>query len=343
MFSLLFNRQKLKMEAKRQSVLDLFHAQMDVKSICNMLNVSKTMVYHVIRAGTAKRKVRTIVHNRKRTASFVSKVNTLTDANPNESIRNVAKKLKVDEKTIRTTLKTLGKRSVVRPPRHLLTAAQKQVRLDRGKRLLNMLKKTSTSTVKIFSDKKVFTVDQAYNRRNDQQIVSIGSRGEPVSRTKHPASVMFLGIVTSDGKKGPPIFIPDGVKVNTDVYIDILATQVLPWLRKAYPKGNYIFQQDSAPAHASKRTQEWLRLNVSDFWDKNVWPSNSPDLNPLDYSVWGVMEPMACKTSHPSKEALKTAVVRAWRSLKPAYLIKTCRAFRSRLERMIEAEGGLIE
>jgi hypothetical protein len=67
---------------------------------------------------------------------------------------------------------------------------------------------------------------------------------------------MVLGIVASDGRKAPPIFIPDGQKVNTEMYISILKAKLLPWLRKNYPEGNYVYQQDSAPAHASKKTQD---------------------------------------------------------------------------------------
>ena len=76
---------------------------------------------------------------------------------------------------------------------------------------------------------------------------------------------MVLGIVSSDGKTCPPIFIPTGLKVNTDVYIDLLKTKLLPWLRRNYPEGNYVFQQDGAPAHTSKRTQEWLATHLSGF------------------------------------------------------------------------------
>jgi hypothetical protein len=55
--------------------------------------------------------------------------------------------------------------------------------------------------MEIFSDKKIFTVDQSYNRRNDRVIVEKGSEATPVSKTKHPAGVMVLGIIASDGKK----------------------------------------------------------------------------------------------------------------------------------------------
>jgi len=50
----------------------------------------------------------------------------------------------------------------------------------------------------------------------------------------------------------------------------------------------FIFQQDGAPAHTAHSAQNWLWADCSDFITKD-WPPNSPDLNPLDYHVWGAM------------------------------------------------------
>jgi hypothetical protein len=36
----------------------------------------------------------------------------------------------------------------------------------------------------------------------------------------------------------PPIFIPEGQKVNTKAYISILKAKVLPWLKKNFPLNN---------------------------------------------------------------------------------------------------------
>jgi hypothetical protein len=154
---------------------------------------------------------------------------------------------------------------------------------------------------------------------------------------------MVLGIVASDGRKCPPIFVPEGEKVNTEAYIGLLEANLLPWLRKNYPAGNYVFQQDGAPAHTSNRTQKWLADNLAQFWNKTLWPPSSPDLNPLDYSIWSVLESKACATSHANLDDLKASIVRAWRGLSKAYIVKTCQAFRRRLESVIELEGGLIE
>ena len=101
----------------------------------------------------------------------------------------------------------------------------------------------------------------------------------------HPASVMVWGGVTDCGKKTPLIVIPQGVKVDSDVYIDLLKRRVVPWIKKQKWDIGYVFQQDGAPAHTSNKTQDWLRDNEIAFWDKKMWPPSSPDANPMDYSI----------------------------------------------------------
>ena len=55
-------------------------------------------------------------------------------------------------------------------------------------------------------------------------------------------------------------------------------------------KDVFIFQQDSAPAHHARDTIELLRHETPDFIGPNVWPANSPDLNPVDYSIWRLIQ-----------------------------------------------------
>ena len=162
-------------------------------------------------------------------------------------------------------------------------------------------------------------------------------------RTKHPAGVMVLGVVGSDGKKMPPYFFKEGLKINTKVYKWVMVHVVKPWLDETYPDGNYVWQQDSAPAHASAETQDWCRRKLADFWPKELWPPNSPDLNPLDYGIWGYMERKACATSHPNKESLRAAICREWDDMPESYVANTCKSFRGRVEAVIAASGGHIE
>jgi len=48
--------------------------------------------------------------------------------------------------------------------------------------------------------------------------------------------------------------------------------------------------QDSAPAHRARDTIELLRHETPDFIGPDVWPANSPDLNPVDYRIWGLIQ-----------------------------------------------------
>ena len=62
----------------------------------------------------------------------------------------------------------------------------------------------------------------------------------------------------------------------------------------------FIFQQDGTPARTAKLAQDWIATNSSEFIGKDELPPNSPDLNPLDYHVWGDM--LECyKSFQPSR------------------------------------------
>jgi len=52
--------------------------------------------------------------------------------------------------------------------------------------------------------------------------------------------------------------------------------------------GGFIFQQDRA-SHTARLSQEWIAASCPEFINKDKWPPNSPNLNPLDYHVWGAM------------------------------------------------------
>ena len=43
-----------------------------------------------------------------------------------------------------------------------------------------------------------------------------------------------------------------------------------------------VFQQDSAPTHKAKMTQEWMQRNTPAFISAEDWPLRSPGPNPMD-------------------------------------------------------------
>lgn len=91
-----------------------------------------------------------------------------------------------------------------------------------------------------------------------------------------------------------PYFLPP--RVNGIIYADFLQNN-LPVLLEDVPlraRENMIFQHDGAPAHYSRRVREFLNRRFRDKWMGRggpiIWPARSPDLNVLDYFVWGYIK-----------------------------------------------------
>jgi hypothetical protein len=61
----------------------------------------------------------------------------------------------------------------------------------------------------------------------------------------------------------------------------------------------------------AKTIQEWLRRNVLAFVSAEDWPSGSPDLNPLGYKLWTVLEDKTCQKHHNNLDSLKRSLVKA--------------------------------
>ncbi|KAK0422952.1 hypothetical protein QR680_007891 [Steinernema hermaphroditum] len=135
-----------------------------------------------------------------------------------------------------------------------------------------------------------------------------------------------------------------GVKISADTYRElILEDAVLPWAEENAENIDWCLQQDWAPAHGAKKTIEWCEANLPGFWTKSVWPSNSPDLNPLDFAIWGILEQKACAIKHKSIDSLKRALEKAREEITPEMIAAILKNFRKRLDACIEAEGGHFE
>ncbi len=164
----------------------------------------------------------------------------------------------------------LGFKSYALKVKHLLTEQQEEVRLVRCKTTLNSLKSTG-ECICFFSDENIVTVDRTINCLNDRWI-SLDPKDVPASfRMKNPASVMVLGVISTNGDVMFPHFFKKGEAVNK-VYLEVLKTVVIPWMNGVANGARYTFQQYSMPLHGAITVQVFLQENTPHFWAKRLSP-----------------------------------------------------------------------
>jgi len=85
-------------------------------------------------------------------------------------------------------------------------------------------------------------------------------------------------------------FLEPGVKVSGDYYRNtVLLNMLLLDIRSVFGD-YYVFQQDGAPAHSARDTVTMLQRETPEFIPPEMWPPISPDLNPVDYSIWSMLQ-----------------------------------------------------
>jgi len=136
------------------------------------------------------------------------------------------------------------------------------------------------------------------------------------------------------------IFVDPGVKVDGAYYRDVLLTQqLLPAIREI--SGEYfIFQQDSAPAHRACETIRLLERAIPAFISPDLWPPNSPDLNPVDYKICGVMQQRLYGMRVHNVEELKRRLVAIWADMEQSVIDDAIDQWQKRLHACIRARGG---
>ena len=82
-----------------------------------------------------------------------------------------------------------------------------------------------------------------------------------------------------------------------------------------------------------------LISSKSDF----EWPSNSPDLNPLDYFLWGYVKQKVYIASHNTLEELSAAVNEALETVPQFMLAKAINSVSMRLLLCETNNGGHFE
>lgn len=160
---------------------------------------------------------------------------------------------------------------------------------------------------------------------------------------KHFTQSVMVSVAVSNLGKTAPFFVTPKAKVNSVYYCDeVLGRGLLPDMR--LKSGNdFVFQQDGAPAHRSRHTVEFLNSNVPEFIEPHNWPPNSPDLNPVDYSIWGALQQRVYRERIVNVEHLKRVIIRCWTEISQELINGAIDQWARRIDAVIRARGRHIE
>jgi len=103
-------------------------------------------------------------------------------------------------------------------------------------------------------------------------------------------------------------FIDQGTKVNGQYYRDVLFHQQLLSAIRDF----FTFHQCNTPAHRAHDTVHLLTSETSDFTAPALWPTNSPDLNPVDYQIWGKLQERVYRSRIHNVDQLKSRLIEEW-------------------------------
>ena len=223
-------------------------------------------------------------------------------------------------------------------------------RIERCPNLLRVFTKQVLETA-FFSDEKIFKVIQLLNVQNDRTYVSSADKKSTienkrlyVERSGFPISLMVSVAVSNVGKSSI-FFIKPGEKVNGAYYRKKLLASMIPEMDRLTGYQPYVFIQDGARSYTANETvrfsnqQRYLTL-----LQPNMWPPNSPDLNPVDYCVWSALERNVYRGRRfENTIELKESILQEWEALPQAVINNAIDGFRSRVRLEIVENGQHIE
>ena len=272
------------------AIIKLRKQKKHMPEIATVLGVAKSTVWSILRKkestgelSNAKRPGRprkTTVVDDGRIISMVKR-NPFTTANQvNNTLQEVGGS--ISKSTIKRRLHESRYRGYTARCKPLISLKNRKARLDFAKK---HLKKPAQ-----FWKNILWTDETKINLYQNDGKRKVWRRRQEAHDPKHTTSsvkhcggsVMVWACMAASGT-GTLVFIDDVTQdrsspMNSEVFRDILSAQIQVNAAKLIGR-RFIIQMDNDPKHTAKATQEFIKAKK---WNILEWPSQSPDLNPIE-------------------------------------------------------------
>lgn len=122
-------------------------------------------------------------------------------------------------------------------------------------------------------------------------------------------------------------------------YIEILRDELIPSVKKQIGEETPILLHDNDPKHTARITKEFLRTqNIKVL----PWPSQSPDLNPIE-NLWEFVKCEVQKYQPRNIAELKNTIIHVWHTVPIELCEKLALSFKKRVYECIKNNGNVLK
>lgn len=272
--------------------------------------------------------------------------------NPQTSSRQIADNIGVSQRKAITTLKKHKFHPYKIMLHHALNEDDPDRRLQFCETMDRLIIANPTTVNNIcFSDESTFYVNGLVNRHNCRYWDNSNPHVHREHHTQYPQKVNVWAGLFGNHVIGP-LFI-DG-NLNGESYLHMLQNNIHPLIENTirtnggeFNREEVRFQQDGAPPHYDVNVRGYLNVHFREKWIGRrgaiEWPARSPDLNPLDFFLWGHLKSVIYCTPVACVEDLRNRITEACRKVTPEILTRVRSEFVNRLYYCQEVTGNQFE
>lgn len=285
-------------------------------------------------------------HQTTRTPETEEAVLNLVEQNPNISTRKIGNILNITHVLVWRILQ-----SYLLYPYHIqrvqaLLPRDFPLRINFCQWFIQMVTENPQFDAKIlFTDEANFSRNAIQNFHNNHFWAEENPHAITESHHQEQFSVNVWAGIIGDYLIGP-YFLP--ARLNGINYRQFLE-HTLPNLLDDVPiftRHRMWFMHDGAPAHFSLLAREFLNQHYSNRWigrrGTQSWPPRSPDLNSLDFFLWGHLKTLVYSIPINTEEELRNRIIVCFDNIRntPGIFQRVRDSMRRRAEACILAGGG---